>query len=113
MAEYKITYAAVPVFPEKADYSIDIVLQEVLYKMRLAWNATAGAWFVSLYDADGTPRIEGRKLIKEWPLCSNIPQAAPQYGMLQAYGDVDVPYSQADLGTLLNLFFVTLERTDV
>lgn len=96
---------ALPVFP---DHEFAVDLAGTLYVVGLRYNRKGGYWALSLYDADRTPRILGRKIVANWPSVDDIPQARPAFGSLLPEADVDVPFPQDALGDTLRLLFVTL-----
>jgi len=93
--------------PEFYDYTFTVVLQSITYQVRLCYNRRGKFWAMSLFDADGTPRIEGRKLVANWPTMDKIPQARPDFGQLVTFADNDVPFEQSDLGQALVPAFTT------
>ena len=99
----------IPVSPEYGDFEQAVSMGGIEYLMRFTYIARGRYWTLSLYDADGTARVEGRRIVKGLPLFQHLPQARPRYGMLIAYGDVDVPYDRDVLGDTLKLFYVTDE----
>jgi hypothetical protein len=104
----------IPAYPAFADHEFSVQLVGVSYQFRMQWNAVGGFWSMSIYDADGTPRIEGRKLVQGWQPVDKIPGARPGDGVLVVDGnaETDVPYEQADLGVAVPLVFVTLVREE-
>ena len=104
----------IPAYPAFADHEFTVQLAGVSYLFRMQWNSYGGYWAMSIYDADGTPRIEGRKLVQGWQPVDKIPGARPADGVLRVDGneDADVPYEQADLGNAIPLIFVTLVREE-
>ena len=102
----------IPAYPAFSDHEFSVQLAGIAYQFRMQWNAVGGFWAMSIYDADGTPRIEGRKLVQGWQPVDKIPGARPSDGVLVVEGktDVDVPYAQADLGVAVLPVFVTLVR---
>ena len=100
----------IPAYPAFTDHEFSVQLAGVAYQFRIQWNSVGGYWAMSIFDADGTPRIEGRKMVQGWRPVDKIPQARPTDGVLTVEGNdaVDVPYSQSDLGEAVLLTFLTL-----
>ena len=101
-----------PAYPDYADHEFSVQLAGNTYLFRMQWNDFGGYWAMSIYDPDGTPRVEGRKLVPGWQPVDKLPQANPEDGMLTVLGTdgLAVPYEQADLGNKLQLTFITLAR---
>ena len=104
----------IPAYPAFTDHEFSVQLAGISYQFRMQWNSVGGYWAMSIYDADGTPRIEGRKLVQGWQPVDKIPVARPADGVLIVDGndDLDVPYLQQDLGDGIPLVFLTLVREE-
>lgn len=99
-----------PCLPDFYDYEATVVLQEATYTVRLNYNRRGQYWAMSLYDANGTTLVAGRKLVANWPAVDKLPQARPAYGQIIPFAEVDVPVEQADLGSAFVPCFLTLVR---
>ena len=107
MAQFQ--YYTIPTPPGYGIYSFNINLFGYDYKIKLAYNYRGGFWALSLYNAEGTARIRGRKMVPNWPILSRLPQARTRYGLLMLLGEdkTNVPYLFDDLGEKLVFTFVT------
>lgn len=54
--------------PEGAYTTQRIALDGRVYTMRLAWNAYAESWFLSLADDQDEPIVTGLRVVTNWPL---------------------------------------------
>jgi hypothetical protein len=103
-------YYEIPTYSQYADHELSVSLGGVQYVLRLTYSARERAWYLSLYDADGTARYLGRKMVLGWPLMFRLPGRRVQYGELVCCGNdgVDVPYDRADLGDTFKLYYQTV-----
>ncbi len=51
------------------NFEIQALADSVIYTLELRWNVRAAAWFLNLWDADGTVLIQaGQRIVVDFPL---------------------------------------------
>jgi hypothetical protein len=60
------------IIPTRSDvffYDLQVNLEDVTYTLQFRWNVRLGAWFMSIFDEQGTtPILVGLRLVADWPL---------------------------------------------
>lgn len=51
-----------------SSYVMRVALDGVSFGVELNWNGRVGAWYLSLYDADGNALLRSRKVVTNFPL---------------------------------------------
>ncbi len=52
-----------PLVPGLGHYTFTTTLSDVPFEFEVRWNERDGAWYLSMYDTDGTPMAEGMKIV--------------------------------------------------
>lgn len=52
-----------PLVPSISEYTLDTVIDERVYYLRVYWNGRDEAWFLDVYDEDRQPVMYGVKIV--------------------------------------------------
>lgn len=86
-----------PTFPTVPSHRYTVTLGDARYQVRFTWRTRTQAWYLDLFEQDGTAIALGRRVSPgSDPLASLLPPAKPS-GELFIGGALD-PYRQLDLG---------------
>ncbi len=55
-------------FDGQARYTFEIELDQVTFNFSFEWNDRDLGWYMSIADVDGTPLLDGRRIINDYPL---------------------------------------------
>ncbi|MEL6348040.1 MAG: hypothetical protein AAFV53_33340 [Myxococcota bacterium] len=80
-----------------------VTLDGVKFQLRLQWNARTRGWYLSLYELDDTPIIEGQRLMPGSPPLFGYRLDNGPAGQLMVRGIS--PYNRQALGTRLQLLY--------
>lgn len=82
-----------------ASYTLQVDLDGSTYGLAFAWNDYAGAWFLSIADADGNPLVCGVRVVVDFPLAARSTLAGMPPGMFIAT-DSSGAHQEPGLGDL-------------
>lgn len=96
-------------------FSLQATLDAVTYTLEFRWNVRLEAWFMSIFDAQGTtPYLVGIRLVVDWPLGAYNTGRTPP-GLFFALdtgapvgGGIDPGFD--DLGDRVRLAYVPLDE---
>lgn len=69
-------------FQTAAAFTQEVTLDEVPYRLAFAWNGRAGHWSMTFQDRDGTPLVEGIRIVPEYELIRQFPGRGIPPGMI-------------------------------
>ena len=72
----------IPVTSTEPSSSVDVMLDDKAFSIETRWNDRDGAWYLSLYDADGEAIITGRRVVADWDLLLRVQDARRPTGRL-------------------------------
>lgn len=90
-------------------FDLQVVLDEVTYTLEFRWNERLGAWFMSMFDAQGTtPLMVGKRLVVNF-IIGKYDTGRPIGGMFIAYDTSGAGLDPAfeDLGSRVQLIYAT------
>lgn len=88
------TFLSIPTFNSTDDYTQSTTLDGKDYVFRFQYNTRSGFWFMSLYDNDESPIVEGRKVVVNRDLLHGVTDARRPVGALvclEVHDGVDEP----------------------
>ena len=97
-----------PVQPGVPAQEFRISLDGQLFRIAITWNERDAAWYLDLFDADGTLLLAGRKLVLGQALLARFRDARLPPGELLVLDTTsrDLEPGQQDLGGRVPLFYV-------
>lgn len=113
MTVYNILVPLDPVIPQ---FTQEIILEGISYKLRFNYNDRESLWYISLSTANDEPIAEGIKVVLNLPLFRKIADARAPGGEIyametDAFGEsTGQPPSLTDLGTRVELLYVDEEE---
>lgn len=107
-----MTIQAIPTPKGVPSFTMRVTLEQVEYRIDLAWNTRASCWFMQLYTA-ADDLIATRKVIPNWPLLRGLVHNDRPPGELVALdaADLRTPIGLNDWGDRITLGY--LEAADV
>lgn len=83
----------IPLRNDLFDWSLDVALDGVTFRLRFWWcdtlngsaiadGATTGAWYLSIFQPDGTPLLQGLRCVVNWPMGGRFKDARLPAGTL-------------------------------
>jgi len=92
-----------PVFPDQPSCSYEITLEDASYRARFIWRARQRSWYLDLWTQAGDALALGRRLSPGFlPITRVVADLPP--GVFYVWGTDG--YTQADLGNLLQLYYL-------
>ncbi len=92
---------ALPGFPLSPRHRFRVALGDAVFGVVMTWRERCAAWYVDLYDADGTALITGRRVSPGTsPWADVVADALPESVVVAVGPD---PYDRAALGAALAL----------
>lgn len=91
-------------------FDLHVTLEAVTYTIECRWNVRANAWFMSLFDEQGTaPLLTGVRLVADWLLFSNNVDSGGPPGAFMAYDTSGQSIDPAfeDFGSRVQLVYLT------
>ena len=98
------------VFPALPEFTQTALLGDRSFRVRLRWFDRLDAWYLDLYEADGTPIALGRRVSPGWLAVPDVNRKRadlPAGGALFVLGDE--PYVREDLGDGVQILFVSAD----
>lgn len=92
-------------------FDLQASLDGVTYSIEFRWNVRLGAWFMTVFDAEGiTPLIVGIRLVVDYPLAQNLVDRTPPGYFLAVDTGASEGFGQDpgfdDLGSRVQLWYV-------
>lgn len=98
----------IPTFPGVPLYDIRITLDGREFVFTLDWSDREQRWYLSIATLDGTPILNGVKLVPNWPLNSRCADTNRPLGVLQVLSPTDDAPLLNDLGVKSKLVYIPL-----
>lgn len=88
-------------------YDFSATLEGRLFTFELRWNERSGAWFLSLFEANGAPIFSGRRVVIGTNLLGRSADARLPRGTLLAYdtSDANRDAGREDLGGRVQILY--------
>lgn len=96
-------------FPLIPAHRQTVELGDNLFRLRLVWRDRNSAWYVDLFERDGTPLRYGKRLSAEWVPLHEVMDPRED-GMIYVVGSGD--YEREDLGETLTLEYLDPDELD-
>ena len=113
MTVYSIPLPIDPVIPQ---FTHEIILEGISYKLRFNYNGRESLWYLSLLTAGGEPISEGMKLVLNIPLLRKVADSRRPGGELyviesDSFGvSTGQPPGLTDFGTRVELIYIDKEQ---
>lgn len=104
----------VQTFPDQFSITVQMTWGDRQVSMRTIWRRRPGAWYIDLFEADGTPIVFGRRMSPSFSPTNGFGfegDQLPRDRQLFTVGPND-PYLQSALGTVLETDLLPLLVTD-
>lgn len=107
----------IPIPPNTPHFTMQVVLDSVLYGLQLHWNARAAAWYLDIFDGGGFEDANliaaGRKVVVDGAIWLRLRDARLPPGMMVAVdtSSTAVEAGINDLGARVQLMY--LSRVDL
>lgn len=98
-----------PTRTDLARYSFEVDLDDVNYSLSFEWNDRDSGWYLSVFSSEGTPLLQGRRVVLGYPLLNLYSLSGLPSGALIAVdssGKNEEPGS-GDLGERVKLLYFT------
>lgn len=98
---------------EDPAFDLGVSLDGVRFTLSFEWAEYAGAWFVSLWDADDVPLISGARVVTSWPWCARFRRSSFPAGQLVFLDPTNGgPPGRNELGARVRLYYVDAAGVD-
>lgn len=98
---------SLPIDAAAPHYTVDVPLAGTLYRFTVHWNDRGGFWTIDVSLTDDTPIVSSIKIVADWELWGQFPDARLPAGYLMAVDlsgqSLDPAYD--DLGSRVILVF--------
>lgn len=104
-----VTAVSIPTYNEDDDYTQSTPLDGKDYVFRFQYNTRSDAWFMSIYDNDEVPILEGQKIVTNRDLLRGVVDARRPPGKLvclEIHDDLTEP-TRDSFGVAHVLHYVT------
>lgn len=61
-------------------YVTTVQLEGTRYKFQMDWNEREGAWYMTLYQENGTRIVSGLRVVPDWPMLRKVADSAAPPG---------------------------------
>jgi len=98
----------IPIF-DTSSFKEQVTLEDTIYQLSLIWNGRDNAWFLSIAEQDGTPILDGIKLVPGYELLSRFKDSRLPPGALltpDLTGTGDYP-TRDNFGVDMKLVYMT------
>lgn len=96
----------IPIEPGRPHIEQEVDLDGVSYRLALNWNGREGAWYMTLWTADGTLVRAGVKLVANFPLLRKVRHERRPPGELMAMDPRGTGITLDNLGLEIELAYV-------
>lgn len=101
-----------PTRTDLARYSFDVDLDDVTFTFSFEWNDRDQGWYMSVFTVEGTPLLQGRRVVLNYGLCTIYKNSGLPAGLIMAVDSsgTDSEPGFGDLGERVKLVYLTADE---